>query len=158
MFKHRRSAVTGAALALLATAAIGGTAVASGGSERATAPSGTTVALELVGTLDTSTTIDVGRHGPSVGDSTVFKESVNEPGEPAVGSDRGICWRHVGGDLCEIFFQVGERGTIEVAGFMPRGADPTELTITGGTLEFDAVGGRVLVEPGDHPRYTFHFS
>ena len=93
-----------------------------------------------------------------MGDYTVFKESLNEPGDPVLGSDRGICWRHVGGVLCEIFFQVGERGTIEVAGFMPRGADPTELTITGGTLEFDAVGGRLLVEPGEHPRYTFHFS
>jgi hypothetical protein len=114
--------------------------------------------LEVVGTHDGGAFVDVGDRGHGLGDYRLFREVLRDPAGTVVGSDRGICWNHVGGRMCQISFSITDHGLIEAEGFIAPGDDPPTLTILGGTLEYDGVGGRLFVGSGQHPRYTFHFA
>ena len=53
--------------------------------------------------------------------------------------------------MCQISFSITDHGLIEAEGFIAPGDDPPTLTILGGTLEYDGVGGRLFVGSGQHP-------
>jgi hypothetical protein len=129
--------------------------------------------ITLFSTQDKFTFLDLDRSGttaPTMGDQAVFTDVLFEhSGGSEVGSDAVVCTvmkvtASAETDQCSATFSLTDRGQIVVQGLVtvPSGDETGSkfvLPITGGSDEFEAVGGQVTIEilnaKGD-ANLTFH--
>ena len=136
-------AVVGVACAL---GLVAGTFVANAGADIA-APETITV----LGTVTKDRYVDVGKKGPTPGDTFMFVEQLtDESDDSVVGKSNISCTMHIGSwAICTGTFTINGRGEIVGQGLVPFGQDDVasfDVPVTGGTGEFDNVRGEVHVE------------
>jgi hypothetical protein len=142
----RKWVATLAGLACL-VGVIGGTVVANARTS-ITSPESFTV----IGTQTKGKGVDVGKKGPSPGDSFFFVEQLTDEEGADVGKARIECTQHVGPwAICTGTFDITDRGEIVGAGMVPFGPNVDmplfDVPVTGGTGDFANVRGEVHVEP-----------
>jgi hypothetical protein len=123
---------------------IGGSVVASAGTSL---PSPETITT--VGTTVKDKTVDVGKHGPSVGDTTAWTIDIKSQAGVDLGTERTQCTLGVGGwAICIGTFDITGRGEIVGTGMVDFGPGRSldfDVPITGGTGDFANVRGVVHV-------------
>ncbi len=136
-------AVVGVACAL---GLVGGTLVANAGAD-ITAPETITV----LGTVTKDRFVDVGKKGPTPGDTFMFVEQLtDESDDSVVGKSNIACTMHIGSwAICTGTFNITGRGEIVGQGLVPfgQGGSSFDVPVTGGTGEFANVRGEVHIEP-----------
>jgi hypothetical protein len=124
----------------------GGTLVANAGAD-ITAPEKITV----LGTTTKDRFVDVGKPGPTPGDTFMWVEQLSdESDDSVVGKARIECTMHIGSwAICTGTFDITGRGEIVGQGMVPMTEEgtPFDVPVTGGTAEFANVRGVVHVEP-----------
>jgi hypothetical protein len=119
---------------------IGGSVVASAGTSL---PSPETITT--VGTTVKDKTVDVGKHGPSVGDTTAWTIDIKSQAGVDLGTERTQCTLGVGGwAICIGTFDITGRGEIVGTGMVDFGPGRSldfDVPITGGTGDFANVRG-----------------
>jgi hypothetical protein len=95
--------------------------------------------------------VDVGKHGVSPGDTFMFVDTLTDETDGSrVGTARGQCTFQVHEwGLCQVGAIIGDRGQVFLEGVVRLTVEstPIDLSITGGTGEFDNVRGSAHVEP-----------
>lgn len=131
---------------------VGALGVVAGGVTMALATANITAPETIVVTETTlkEKFVDVGRPGPSPGDSFFDLDSLtDETDGTRVGTLRGQCTIHFGGwALCRGAFLIGDRGEIFAEGAVRFTEETTtfDVPITGGTGDFDNVRGSIHAE------------
>lgn len=127
----------------------------------ASAPAGPAVAAEKLNLVEHATTdavADVGAKGDSAGDLLTFANEIyDEADKTKVGSDNGFCIRTVPAKAWECYFAVTlAKGQLTVGGPFYDGADST-LAVTGGTGEYRAARGDMLLHSRDKEGSAYDF-
>jgi len=91
------------------------------------------------------TFVDTGAKGDSIGDYGVFKDPVLSTAGVRVGTIDAQCIAEYS-DMCSGSIRIPGRGQITFDGITPLGVDPDHYAITGGTGDFDGVGGVLLIQ------------
>jgi len=142
--KQMKKAIVGMVAAAGLLGLIGGTVVASAGTS---IPSPETITT--VGTVVKDKTVDVGKQGPSVGDTTAWRLDIKSQAGVDLGTERTQCTLGVGRwAICTGTFDITGRGEIVGTGMVDFGPGRSldfDVPITGGTGDFANVRGVVHV-------------
>ena len=135
-----RSAVVAACTLVL----VGGAVIAHAGSD-ITAPE----TIKVLGTMTKQKAVDVGKPGPSAGDTFAIFEELSDGSGAAVGTARIECTQHIGHwAICTGALVITGRGEIVGQGQVKiEGNAPFDVPITGGSGEFANVRGVDHIEP-----------
>ena len=128
---------------LAALLMIGGTVAANAGTN-ITSPE----TIMTVGTVVKEKFVDVGRQGPSVGDTDAWTLDIRSPAGVDLGTERTQCTLGAGRwAICTGAFDITGRGEIVAMGMVNFGSESPDfgVPITGGTGDFANVRGVVHV-------------
>ena len=118
--------------------------------------------ITVLGTTTKDRFVDVGKPGPTPGDTFMFVEKLtDESDDSVVGKARIECTMHINSwAICTGTFDFTGRGEIVGQGMVPfdNDAPSFDVPVTGGTAEFANVRGDVHIEQisDDVERDTFH--